>query len=1491
MANLDDIYAKWGAKRVENTPAPDNGTAAIYEKWGIQKEPQSQPTTQKTSNTGKTGLLQTAAMLQGAGGAAMAAAFSKDPNVKALAEKRQAETQETVAGGVDPKYTLSRFGTGVSKAVQGVGNALSYAGQTMQKQQLAQQAQTASALGTVLNNENLKSGGKVMEQQSRQELVTPFEFADRQAQKVADKYGNVSNFSRIFGDAAEGVGGMLPSLAVSLIPGIGQAAAMAITASGAAGNAAAEAKAAGASDNRALAYGLAVGGVELATEKLVDGLGGVFGKGLADKGVEALVKKAVKNEAAQKAINALLGALGEGAEEFISEYANNLANRLFVNTDQRGFFSDELWDDAKYSLLIGALVGGLVHAGNSALRGVMPSANAAAEQAAAEFVAPTEGTAYTPTQTIAEAQSAPRSEATPRTYERISEAQSLQRASARITRDEAGNITNFEQIVDELLSTPRWNGEDGDLAKMLIAEAAQRNDADTFAALTMKYEESGTEIAQALQARKKWIAESPENIIAESIKALSEADSQTANTAYAEIAALSQEFGKAKTAEDFIKIIRDTAKARRTAGLFGKKQELSPFANWALARVVKSGNTDFLKTFAANSIVAVAEDATKTSAADAALSVRRLSLLSKPATFLRNVISTGVFDLAESGTQNMAAIIDSGLSQITGTRSVAFDKSWLSKTRRTAAADALAKSFLEVALDVDTQGIEGRYGSSANRAFHMSGNPAARLVSTLEKYMGYSLTTSDEFFKGGAEADVFAGLQDLVNRGLVKQATPGNKQTNKRGVTLDAPAEKFPAGTLVKALDRDNFGRVVSYDASTDKYTVHFVSRSGKQADVKLPAEQVQRAVTAYKKQGAANVKPQTIDAMIAEMAANEAAYRTFHNNSALSEASGLLQKAGNRFRIGGIGGGDLAIPFAKTPANVVSAIFDFSPFGLARGAYQLADVLLAAKNGAINPQAQAQAARNLARGLSGTALIAIAKAAAEDGILLVLGNGKDDDDADATALEKMAGLNGTQLNVNALLRKFSTGESGGTQDGDYLLNLSAIEPFGAHFAIGAMIADDITPEMSLGEKVGTFAKDSAYGTLSYLSDLPVASPLGDAVNDFMYSDGASVGERLGDAAVGFAAGLPASFVPNIVKGVAQGTDPYQRNAYTSDTVRGEILDTVKAGIPGLRQTLPIKQDSYGQPMETEGGALGFLNSTVLPGAVTQYREPTAYDMLMDAYESGRGAGVLPERKAPNSITVDSENIGLTAENKQEWQRAAGQKHEQLLAAAPNNEAFTALPADTQSEVLKDLRTSASWDGKTAIGYGDSLSKKEQAIAALGAGDWVSYYAYLDAYNEAADKDATADDMTALETLLQIPMTDSVEKVIMDGDFASMYKLTNAGVSVQDYFSYRDAIGNIKVAPGYSSKPNWQKFNAIGSLDVSDKTKLTLLSDVSESTGEKIRAAYNEGVSLDDAIAYYEAINARNADGTERTKAQKNAAIDALKLSNEAAGILNSALR
>ncbi|MBE6585072.1 MAG: hypothetical protein E7645_00935 [Ruminococcaceae bacterium] len=166
----------------------------------------------------------------------------------------------------------------------------------------------------------------------------------------------------------QGVGGMLPAVAVSLATsGAGapaalqrtsQALSMATMATGAAGQATQEAYRDGAGYYQGLAYGAIRGGTEVATEKLFGGLdAGLFGKGflpavsksVADTGVKRFVK----------------GALQEGAEEMISELSDPLARSVYQGKEAYKKYLDpafygDVWDAGVAGTLTGAAFSGTV---------------------------------------------------------------------------------------------------------------------------------------------------------------------------------------------------------------------------------------------------------------------------------------------------------------------------------------------------------------------------------------------------------------------------------------------------------------------------------------------------------------------------------------------------------------------------------------------------------------------------------------------------------------------------------------------------------------------------------------------------------------------------------------------------------------------------------------------------------------------------------------------------------------------------------------------------------------------------------------------------------------------------------------------------------------------------------------------------------------------------------------------------------------------------
>jgi hypothetical protein len=65
--------------------------------------------------------------------------------------------------------------------------------------------------------------------------------------------------------------------------------------------------------------------------------------------------------------------------------------------------------------------------------------------------------------------------------------------------------------------------------------------------------------------------------------------------------------------------------------------------------------------------------------------------------------------------------------------------------------------------------------------------------------------------------------------------------------------------------------------------------------------------------------------------------------------------------------------------------------------------------------------------------------------------------------------------------------------------------------------------------------------------------------------------------AEGFAQGLAGSLVPAAVNEVAKAQDPYAREVFT-------MLDAMKKRTPGLSDSLPLRRDLWGRPVETKSG-------------------------------------------------------------------------------------------------------------------------------------------------------------------------------------------------------------------------------------------------------------------------------------------------------------------
>lgn len=518
-------------------------------------------------------------------------------------------------------------------------------------------------------------------------------------------------------------------------------------------------------------------------------------------------------------------------------------------------------------------------------------------------------------------------------------------------------------------------------------------------------------------------------------------------------------------------------------------------------------------------------------------------------------------------------------------------------------------------------------------------------------------------------------------------------------------------------------------------------------------------------------------DEYISSRADEIARQRTFQNDSIASDLMLRGRNALNAVHVGDIGLGDVMLPFARVPANVATQAINYSPAGIVNGLRQLGQTLVSARNGALTAEQQARAATSLGRGLTGTAGIAAFAALALKGILNVAGS----DDKDEAALDTGEGMSGTQLNLSALMRLLN-GESTEWRDGDQLMSIGFLEPINALMAMGSMIADSYTEDGTLDAR--DILNASLEGTIQSVLDLPAMSSIQELMNAWQYAAGEDTTERVVNAALSYAGSqLPGFVVPNLVAGIASGLDNTVRAPYLGETAEDDLINQFLADIPGLRENVPARLDSWGNERTySDSDVLNFLNSTILPGSVTQYH-------TNDVNQEVRRLGAYPSRSAPNDFSVDGQKITLTQEQKDEYQQVYGQTALSELDNLFASPIYQAMGDETKSALVSEVYKYASQTAKNALAAGSELDSKFEKAEEFG--DLASYLLYDEALSEIEDSkgantaafEAVMADYERMNTQKQNALMEALGEGTRFDDVVDAYE---AGLSPKQWYTAYD---------------------------------------------------------------------------------------------------------
>lgn len=330
--------------------------------------------------------------------------------------------------------------------------------------------------------------------------------------------------------------------------------------------------------------------------------------------------------------------------------------------------------------------------------------------------------------------------------------------------------TAFHELVQSLDDATAWNAPQMDAARMIQQELQGKSanleiPSEEYTDFLRIMREHETATGQGVQANAKWSRRDNQNGQSSELEAWdnlqnSNLSEEEKRSTFQRIVKWDTEIEQATEPQQLKDIILNVAQQRGVLnGLTGRQSRImTAVANSSL----DSLTFDQLKQFAYASTSALSTDSTPANMGQKIKTIQILNMLSNPKTAVKNITGNTSFYGLDALSMKGAALLDMALSRVTGTRSVAYERSNLGQ-----AAKAMQMAIAEITMDVDMGGNQSRYGTSSRRTFKASGNFVDRVMSMLERNQAYLLNATDEFYKGLARSNA-SRTQALVDQGKIK---------------------------------------------------------------------------------------------------------------------------------------------------------------------------------------------------------------------------------------------------------------------------------------------------------------------------------------------------------------------------------------------------------------------------------------------------------------------------------------------------------------------------------------------------------------------------------------------------------------------------------------------------------------------------------------------------------------------------------------------------
>lgn len=441
---------------------------------------------------------------------------------------------------------------------------------------------------------------------------------------------------------------------------------------------------------------------------------------------------------------------------------------------------------------------------------------------------------------------------------------------------------------------------------------------------------------------------------------------------------------------------------------------------------------------------------------------------------------------------------------------------------------------------------------------------------------------------------------------------------------------------------------------------------------------------------------------------------RVFQNDSALAQKAMQLRES-----LGILG--DIAIPFAQTPANIFDKLADYSPYGFVRAIK---------KAGSIGDSAwsQKQFVDTLSRSITGTGLITLGAVLAANG--LITGGEKDEEDEAVTYQKKISGWQPYSIVV-----------------GDKSYTYDWANPVGTLLALGA----DASQSKSAKEHISAIAMAGLKAGINTMFNQS-------------YMEGLSEIFGQDDIASGFETmliGLPSSFTPTAFQQMARIIDPIARDTYDTDPFK-RSWNKVKAKLPWASATLPAKVSASGQETTNFQGSIpaNVFESFISPGYIGETQRTKVDEEVTRLYDITGDASVLPEwseytSKGDLSFTVDGIKYTMNASEWEKYQKTRGQEAYKTIAAVIARKEYKSLSDAEKAELVTDALEAATRAARreTLKARGKPYPVKDKVFEATTSGFTVDeYLAYMAKINSYGGTSLTQDEVQyVIDNQLKLP--------------------------------------------------------------------------------------------------------------------------------------------